>query len=145
VAIGKFRADCTLGNQFAKQRWPFLTKDIGTRQAAIATNHHQAIDGMTQQVVGRLQSPLVCPEGCTTRRTDYCATTMQYSANIIPVQLPQQITTIDHALVAFVNAIHLDTAIQCGANNSANSSVHARRIATARQNANPFCSIYRHL
>ena len=133
VALGRFRIDGTGCVEFSEKIGPLTAEDISTGKATITTNDDEVANPMGQQVCCSLEAPLAGAKARATRRTDDRTTTLQDTSNTLPIHAADEITTADHALVAFVDRKDLTAAANTSANNGAHCSIHSLGITTTGQ------------
>src|SRR5215468_876742 len=112
-----------------------MAKEIGAAEAAVAADHHQAVDVALDQVLGGAQPPGALAELGAARGADDRAAAMLDAADTIPSERADLRPALDHALVAFTDRVDGNATRKRGTNDSPHSRVHPLRVAAAGQDA----------
>ena len=144
MGLGLLLGDLPRLDQLAQQLRPFLAQDVGPGQAAVAADDDQAIDAVQDQVAGGFAAALPRAELRAAGGADHRAALLEDAAHRRPVHLADVLATVDHALVAFVDRVDVQVALEGGAHDGAHGGVHPWGIATAGQDADAASDLFSH-
>ena len=126
--------DQATGYQRVEELRPVLLQSVRARKAPVAADDHQVVDPPFNQVHRCLLAPFRFTKCLTAGRPNRGAPLVQNAADRFPVQGTDAGATVHHALVAFIDGIHLDPAVECGACHRPYGCVHAGGVAPTGQN-----------
>jgi len=77
-----------------------------TGSMTTARDLHQAVDPAVEQIFNGTQPSIAGTERLAAGSADHGAALLYDSTGIVPSECPDPITTVNHALIAFINGVH---------------------------------------
>jgi len=114
---------------------PLLIQQKRARERAVATDHHQAVNIIQDQIACGLAPAGHRAEDLAARRTEDRATQLQDAAHAAPVERLELLATIHHSLPTLMDADDFTSLVQGTSGDGPDGRVHAGCVAATGDNA----------